>query len=94
MTDIICPIDISDLFGLMLRGEFRRMTDMDLEGFAGVEGQGWICDDANVDGAHGEYVVIADHGPEGITFNVVDAEHGTTWVAEAGRDLELEQIGG
>ncbi len=92
MTDLPCPVSFSDLVGAMLRGEFRPMTDMDLEGFCGIVFTGWIIDDLAIDDATGEFVVVVDHGPKGIMFNVVDVEHGTTWALEA--TGSLEQIGG
>lgn len=67
------PIQPHQIIGAMLRGEFRPMTDSDLEGFAGVEYDGWI---AEIEG----YLVVVDHCPgEGCIVSVTDSDNLLEW---------------
>ncbi len=69
-----CPVTAQDIFGAMLRGEFKEMSDHDLDAFAGIEYTGFMTE-------INDCLVIADHGPGGILINVTE-ENGTTWMFE------------
>ena len=50
--DTTCPVTLVDIF----RAEFKAMTDADLEGFAGIEYDGFTAEIKDC-------IVVLDHGP-------------------------------
>ena len=67
-----CPVTSAELVGALL-AEFRRMDETDLEGCAGLEGDGWLWTRPD------DVVVAADQVGDQIIFNVVD-QAGAAWL--------------
>lgn len=66
-----CPVSPMEVLREMIRGTFTKMTDADLQGFAGIEYDGYT-------GEINDCLVVLDHGPGGIVVNV-NAEDGSVW---------------
>ena len=65
-----CPITLPHIF----QAEFAPMTEADLEGFAGVEGDGYIAE-------IGEYIVVLDHSQDTAMLQVHGPD-GSWWSLE------------
>jgi hypothetical protein len=66
-----CSVSPRELFGALLSGQFRRLTEEELDAWIGFEGEGWLWD-SRLDGT----IVTADHTPAGIVFNVIEPDGG------------------
>ncbi len=70
-TNNKCPVSLPQIFGFA----FVPMTEADLEGFAGIEGDGYMAEVG--DG----YVVILDHSQDSAVIQVHGPD-GTWWSLE------------
>ena len=70
-----CPVSLPQIF----QAEFVPMTEADLEGFAGVEGNGYIAE-------VGEYTVVLDHSQESAMLQVQGPD-GSWWSLELPPEL-------
>ncbi len=71
-----CPVTLPQIFKADFVGP---MTEPELEGFAGIEGDGYM---AEVDG----YMVILDHSQESACLQVIGPD-GTWWSLELPPEL-------
>ena len=69
-----CPLTQSDIMTALIQGAFKPMDDSTAQAFAGIEYTGYIWQPKHLQ----DTVVVADHGPGGIVFQVV-APSGATW---------------
>lgn len=83
-----CPITVLETFRALLEGKFRELNETELDAFVGIEYDGYIWDDPNDD-----CIVVADHGPRGIVFNVISCKANSDggWLLEIGAE-EFEKI--
>lgn len=69
-----CPVNAQELFSALINGSFRPFTKMDEMTYAGVEYSGYTWTPRLPNIPHGNVVVILDHGPGGMNFQVIHSE--------------------
>lgn len=77
----ISPVSTIDVLGAMLRGEFKEMTLLDLDSFAGIEYDGYI---AEINGC----LAVVDYGLGDILVQVCTEDgNGVTYQLKLGGEL-------
>ena len=86
-----CPVTSLEIISALIAGKFTAMTEADMEGFAGIEYEGYICEDLKDD-----CVIILDHGPGGMEVQVTwvhpDSWEQRVWRMHVDYADEMEQI--
>lgn len=78
-----CPVTSAEILSIMLTGGFHPMDDVDLESFAGVEGDGYVAE-------INDCVVVADHMSGSLVVQVSTVD-GAWWTMEINPRLSGER---
>ncbi len=84
------PVSTSDILEALASGKFRSMTFDDLEGFGGIEHDGYIWDkDCEAD-----CIVILDRAPKTLFVQVISTspEKDGVWVLEIKPDRNVPEF--